>query len=227
MKFKFFNSLVISLILLVGSQANAGVIVDGYEWLDLGITSGKSQYDVENNILTQIQYRDYEYATAAQVNALFISMTVGVYNPLDNVSGWKQLIGQTAQQQAVYDWFAGGFSLNLNYNNTGVATNTHKYGWFTSSNPNAANSNSYWVGHIDLMYNQSINGISDRGIYDRSQYDSANMAVLSGAQRANKFDSQAWLQHALVKKTNVPEPSTLVIFALGLIGLASRRFKKQ
>ena len=27
--------------------------------------------------------------------------------------------------------------------------------------------------------------------------------------------------------TNVPEPSTLVIFALGIMGLASRRFKKQ
>ena len=27
--------------------------------------------------------------------------------------------------------------------------------------------------------------------------------------------------------STVPEPSTLAIFALGLIGLASRRFKKQ
>jgi hypothetical protein len=27
--------------------------------------------------------------------------------------------------------------------------------------------------------------------------------------------------------TDVPEPSTLAIFALGLIGLASHRFKKQ
>jgi hypothetical protein len=27
--------------------------------------------------------------------------------------------------------------------------------------------------------------------------------------------------------TSVPEPSTLAIFALGLIGLASRRFKKH
>jgi len=29
------------------------------------------------------------------------------------------------------------------------------------------------------------------------------------------------------KRTEVPEPSTLAIFALGMIGLASRRFKKQ
>jgi hypothetical protein len=32
---------------------------------------------------------------------------------------------------------------------------------------------------------------------------------------------------ALVRVTEVPEPSTLAIFALGMIGLASRRFKKQ
>jgi len=32
---------------------------------------------------------------------------------------------------------------------------------------------------------------------------------------------------ALVRTTSVPEPSTLAIFALGVIGLASRRFKKQ
>jgi hypothetical protein len=31
----------------------------------------------------------------------------------------------------------------------------------------------------------------------------------------------------LVKNTVVPEPSTLAIFGLGLLGLASRRFKKQ
>jgi hypothetical protein len=31
----------------------------------------------------------------------------------------------------------------------------------------------------------------------------------------------------LVRATSVPEPSTLAIFALGIMGLASRRFKKQ
>jgi hypothetical protein len=35
------------------------------------------------------------------------------------------------------------------------------------------------------------------------------------------------IEWTLVKATDVPEPSTLAIFALGMIGLASRRFKKQ
>jgi hypothetical protein len=33
--------------------------------------------------------------------------------------------------------------------------------------------------------------------------------------------------YAMVRSTEVPEPSTLLIFALGIIGLASRKFKKQ
>ena len=32
---------------------------------------------------------------------------------------------------------------------------------------------------------------------------------------------------AAITATDVPEPSTLAIFALGLMGLVSRRFKKQ
>jgi len=34
-------------------------------------------------------------------------------------------------------------------------------------------------------------------------------------------------QSGAVSRTSVPEPSTLAIFALGMIGFASRRFKKQ
>jgi hypothetical protein len=35
------------------------------------------------------------------------------------------------------------------------------------------------------------------------------------------------LDDVVISTTSVPEPSTLAIFALGMIGLASRRFKKQ
>ncbi len=49
--------------------------------------------------------------------------------------------------------------------------------------------------------------------------------------RANTYDSRdgsaATTISTFSAPTSVPEPSTLVIFALGLIGLASRRFKKQ
>jgi len=45
----------------------------------------------------------------------------------------------------------------------------------------------------------------------------------------NEFDVFGTASSSLAStpSTNVPEPSTLAIFALGMIGLASRRFKKQ
>ncbi|WP_259368488.1 PEP-CTERM sorting domain-containing protein [Colwellia sp. BRX10-4] len=44
-----------------------------------------------------------------------------------------------------------------------------------------------------------------------------------GSHSTTNIRTNTWL----VKKAEVPEPSTLAIFALGMIGLASRRFKKQ
>lgn len=39
------------------------------------------------------------------------------------------------------------------------------------------------------------------------------------------FSPRTW--NGTLHYTEVPEPSTLAIFALGIMGLASRRFKKQ
>lgn len=41
------------------------------------------------------------------------------------------------------------------------------------------------------------------------------------------YDRGTWLKRKAVSYDEVPEPTTLAIFALGLMGLASRRFKKQ
>jgi hypothetical protein len=35
------------------------------------------------------------------------------------------------------------------------------------------------------------------------------------------------LETGQIQQASVPEPSTLAIFALSIVGLASRRFKKQ
>ncbi|WP_259364972.1 MULTISPECIES: PEP-CTERM sorting domain-containing protein [unclassified Colwellia] len=225
MKFKFYKNLIISFMLVCGMQANAGLITGGNEWLELDITSGKSKLYVETNILTQSQYKDYEYATATQVNELYLSMTVGVFNALDNQGGWMQLNGLTAQQKQVYDWFAGGYSQNRSFGFTGVTTSKYNRGYINVRSPNTTGA--FWVGHIDLMYN-TVNGVNtDRGHNDRPIGDNISLANTAGITRNTKTEDQVWMQHALVKKTDVPEPTTLAIFALGMIGLASRRFKKQ
>jgi hypothetical protein len=59
--------------------------------------------------------------------------------------------------------------------------------------------------------------------YDDSPFEDT---IKSGAK--NKLNTSAYYGAFFYKiPTVVPEPSTLAIFALGMIGLASRRFKKQ
>jgi hypothetical protein len=56
------------------------------------------------------------------------------------------------------------------------------------------------------------------GYYGGSNISDLNLHTDSGP--ANRYDAGTFIY------TSVPEPSTLAIFALGMIGLASRRFKK-
>jgi len=51
----------------------------------------------------------------------------------------------------------------------------------------------------------------------------ASPTFLTGTYALNVFGSN---QNGTLKVSEVPEPTTLAIFALGVLGLASRRFKK-
>ncbi|WP_159822808.1 PEP-CTERM sorting domain-containing protein [Colwellia sp. 20A7] len=81
-------------------------------------------------------------------------------------------------------------------------------------------------GDFDLLTNTWI----DNGI---GWVNSSNDAYYTWNNRSNSISS-SWAQIDIVSvnsvgpvsSVNVPEPSTLAIFALGIIGLASRRFKK-
>ena len=70
-----------------------------------------------------------------------------------------------------------------------------------------------------------VNGTS-QGMFNNG----ANCFLCGGSQYfgvnnvASGLSTSSW---AVSQSQDVPEPSTLAIFALGMIGLASRRFKKQ
>jgi hypothetical protein len=57
------------------------------------------------------------------------------------------------------------------------------------------------------------------GYYGGSSINDFNLTADGGP--ANRYDAGTFMY------TKVPEPSTLAIFALGMIGLASRRYKKK
>jgi len=55
---------------------------------------------------------------------------------------------------------------------------------------------------------------------------SGSIDIKPGDFSAGLSHLSVWARDPLATSTTVPEPSTLAIFALGIIGLASRRFKK-
>ncbi|MFT5755818.1 MAG: hypothetical protein ACI9LM_000530 [Alteromonadaceae bacterium] len=73
-----------------------------------------------------------------------------------------------------------------------------------------------WLLRDDVYFLK--NGSSIRGVASSTAYN----PVRSTPDIRDDF---LWVKDAGVN--NVPEPATLAIFALGMIGLASRRFKKQ
>ena len=88
------------------------------------------------------------------------------------------------------------------------------------------------LGVIDL-YTQ---GVSRGSVHPSGNYGLGYVRLRGGEAAVNdplvnccwsESNSYSRLGSWLVRANAVPEPSTFAIFALGMIGLASRRFKKQ
>jgi hypothetical protein len=77
----------------------------------------------------------------------------------------------------------------------------------------------YWNDYQNAAY---------RSRFMNYDVESSDAAVVDGVQYYLSFDSSSWNTdvNARWAVAEVPEPSTLAIFALGLMVLATRRFKK-
>jgi hypothetical protein len=102
------------------------------------------------------------------------------------------------------------------------------FGDFYSSTPsrmyyNQAGWNGYvFEGVFRFQFIFSDSAVT--GHYKHAAYSDGSASVDGSSYLATDFRRAGLV---LIKNTDVPEPSTLAIFALGVIGLASRRFKKQ
>jgi hypothetical protein len=87
------------------------------------------------------------------------------------------------------------------------------------------------IGTTIEQASADINGLTDRfRLSWHSGGVEGDVTMYYGWRSGNNIGlnlSTAFDRVILVKRAEVPEPSTLAIFALGMMGLASRRFKKQ
>ncbi len=210
------------------------------EWLDLSVTYGQSISDVNQRLSSDLL--GYRWAKESEVLSLWHSV-------------FFQYMGQDSLPVLTGDaipfvtgvWFgantlSAGSNSNLFFESLSILgapairTTTNEIG-FTYSNQRV-------IGYFESKFNNygyALASLNDKALYrgcdpapcfEESRRDSASVWYFDGASPLYKntpnntsfSDASSFLVKDVAQ---VPEPSTLAIFALGLIGLSSRRFKKQ
>jgi hypothetical protein len=211
MKFKFLRHMIIGFSLMVGAHANAGLITKDYS----NVGDGHLTVD-----------------TIGQMEWLDVSIFVGMN--LDALQGINQ-------------WTIDGFHLATDaelfalYRNAGItyivdeAGSTLDYGnSHTTASIQATDDLYFKLGGAPSNFRGNINihGIT-------ADMDNDGLSYLGRLRSGSAYlntNGDTWgstgqthpvVGAFFVRTVAVPEPSTLAIFALGMIGLASRRFKKQ
>jgi hypothetical protein len=225
MKFKFFKAACTSVILSISSIANAGLIVE-YDYLNATSSSNLVSSFVDSNY------------TASDLLANGISGTGGFGNHFYH-SGWDS-----------------SFNSNKYYNLTVSSLSQFQLTSMAFSLENTSGTSTFWLrSNLDGFVSNISSGNFISGLVTDFTVDLTSLSSIvtpiefrfyiastSTAGFANHqckpAGSTLWdagcggsdvgLDLSISgSKVDVPEPSTLAIFALGMIGLASRRFKKQ
>jgi hypothetical protein len=148
------------------------------------------------------------------------------YNEVSNLLGTTYSGWQLANQEQVIELWENIFA-PLSYD-----TRTYATGQMYSKYNGYAGSYSHLKAIIGENSNSGMVGwfADSTGSMSTAVSNMSSGAYVYG--RGTNYDTHKNRQNAnwstmLVKAANVPEPSTLAIFALGMMGLASRRFKKK
>ncbi len=202
MKFKFLKAVLTSAVLVVSSFANAGLIAIA-DWHDptASTSGGLRQAEFDQSVF---------FAVAKDID----------FSQQDTYQVWQGYhIATFAEYNSLYDAS----------NNQGNNTYVHygQDGWSGYTKPDGT-SDSYYFAFADMWDNTNGNKVCHAGTYERYCIDDYTYATSWG----NNLSSNPQYFGGLVliknsQSNEVPEPSILAIFALGMIGLASRKFKKK
>ncbi|MFT7109657.1 MAG: hypothetical protein ACI843_001319 [Psychrobacter glaciei] len=229
-----FNTLLIITLALTSTFSNAGLITDtnnnsfideatGIEWMDFGVNNVMTFREVSDELQRGGIYEGWSIASETQVMAL-----------------WHELYFSTAETFYAYRFFAYtsnnplwedylsimGFNelrqdpANLMRDSLGIFLGDDSNLKIATYHEDIFLSNV--EAHASLMdFYEELPPLC----YDVSCGPYPNGYAQQNEERANL--SYLGYSTLLVRNVSVPEPSTLTIFAMGIIGLVSRRFKKQ
>jgi hypothetical protein len=221
MKCRLIRSTLFTLVMFASSGAYAGLIVGNYEYMELEGTLFKTNGDIEAIIGSDPNLDGYTLATDMEVAFLWDSLRP----PGHTDNGWHAIdpLNHTSQQSEIADYFRGMDFLNIQ------GTLSAQHGSFITYDKNRR-------GY--LRYKNSVTGVNETGFLDLLELNDEIVGYLQTNGWLDIGDTtQAFLPFAdsrianmgsvYTRTIDVTEPSTLAIFALGMIGLVSRRIKKQ
>ncbi len=225
-----------TLILLISISANAGIITDtdndsfidettGLEWMDFGVNNKLTFNDVVLELEIGGLYDEWELASEQQVLTLWNNL---YFSQADQF--YPEQFRAYAQSSTLWDSYNDIIGYNsYRFDVTGQFFRTNT-GFFIGDNGNIRQA--HYSENIYINRVEAFADLPDNRPYklpplcfDPSCGQYPNGYGPQNISRSN--DDNEVYSTLLVKKTEVPEPPTLIVFALGMIGLASRRFKKQ
>jgi hypothetical protein len=197
---KFFLASI--LLTILGGTAQAGLITTTFQG---GNENEGAMFDLSvfdsDIILTGVDL----YFADLGTTTIEVYSRIGTYEGFEGSSvGWTVLsstfVGSTN---------SSGTPTFLDLTDFGLLANT-TYGMYFYSTNHA----------VDIEYTNGDN-----------VYTNAVVSIKAGVGindfHSRVYQSRTWNGTLYYDTTDVPEPSTFAIFAFGMIGLASRRFKKQ
>jgi len=250
---KFLKMVFAGVVLSVSSFANAGfVYIDSNVGNPWGETSNEASMDgvFGSGAWDDLNYETVNVATLFSASSDFIYMEGGDFNA--NELEAFILANQTAMESWVFDGgrlfinsapnegdgMSFGFGVSLVYpdidlNVSGVdAAHAIFNGPFGATGANFSGTDFSHATVSGVNLNDLIIGDVTSNTVLGDMFYGSGYAIFGGMttlnwQNPNAFELRQNIIHNAANVALVPEPSTLAIFALGLMGLASRRFKKH
>ncbi len=212
MNFKFLKTALVSTIIVVSSFANAGIIT----------FNDRASYDAYTGggIIDDMESASTRAGSSLHTVASGdFSWTMSDYN-CENGSGCGATFGGTVNNSLMMQSAGDDFIWTYNNGSFNFASGISSFGLQFGSHrgDSAVILNGFGSG---TQVSGSFFGLAtdDNSIFYTVLYAKSN--------GYGSFDDVTYSRSNQLVPSDVPEPSTLAIFALGMIGLASRRFKKQ